>query len=159
MERELNAWPSGGMRARHYNWICMWRTCEPEKKKYHPWDVKMVALTPNSRLWFVWEKLFWSLLNLLDSVTRNFTIVTNPKPITVNNDCARHKGLCGSGKGDLFHCKRPLFISKRKQASLIYMRKSEPTLSSPGITAHTSSERLTAFWRYAVLFSFLEQLY
>lgn len=90
---------------------------------------------------------------------RNFTIVTNPKPIPVNNDCARHKGLCGSGKGDLFHCKRPLFISKRKQASLIYMRKSEPTLSSPGITAHTSSERLTAFWRYAVLFSFLELLY
>lgn len=128
-------------------------------KKCHPRDVKMVALTPNSRLWFVWEKLFWSLLNLLDSVTRNFTIVTNPKPITVNNDCARHKGLCGSGKGDLFHCKQPLFISKRKQASLIYMRKSEPTLSSPGITAHTSSERLTAFWRYAVLFSFLEQLY
>lgn len=117
-----------------------------QKKKYHPWDLKMVALTPNSRLWFVSEKLFWSLLNLLDSVTRNFTIVTNPKPIPVNNDCARHKGLCGSGKGDLFHCKRPLFISKRKQASLIYMRKSEPTLSSPGITAHTSSERLTAFF-------------
>lgn len=44
------------------------------------------------------------------------------KTAPVNNDIVRHKGLCGSGTGDLFHCKQPLFKKRKKK------KKSKPDL-------------------------------
>lgn len=72
----------------------------------------------------------------MDCVIGIFTIVTKPKASPVNNDCAGHQGLCGCRTGDLFHCKWFLYTSKRKQASLIYMRKSESTLRSRIYSPH-----------------------